>query len=301
MERGRRTRAARESRPSPPPRLTLWFLEPLGPAYGIRRYRGTRQRSVPSANRLRWQSRKRSLCWTRFACSIRVSTVAFVRIWRIVRKPESGKFFRVNTRQHFESHPLRHPSPIARFARGFGWQAARANRSLRSRLRMAGRACASVLRRMPTAASERSERSWRRWASQFLRTRLAKEDNSPPRCRAEIANRAANQPEIRALFVETAGGASFAIQRSVPYPAKRFVYIIRSSNHPQRRYVGATSDLHARLNAHNAGMNRSTAPWTPWLLDVTIEFRTEQTALRFEKYLKSGAGHAFASRHFVSD
>jgi len=36
------------------------------------------------------------------------------------------------------------------------------------------------------------------------------------------------------------------------YPPKRFVYIIRSLNHPQRRYIGVTSDLAARLNAHNA-------------------------------------------------
>jgi len=84
----------------------------------------------------------------------------------------------------------------------------------------------------------------------------------------------------------------------VPYPAKRFVYIIRSVSHPQNRYIGVTSDVEARVNAHNAGQNASTASWRPWGLDVTIEFRTEQMALRFEKYLKSGAGHAFASRHF---
>ena len=83
------------------------------------------------------------------------------------------------------------------------------------------------------------------------------------------------------------------------YPAKRFVYIIRSTSHTHRRYVGVTSDLQARLNAHNAGQNRSTALWSPWILDVSIEFRTEKAALRFERYLKSGAGHAFADRHFV--
>ena len=83
------------------------------------------------------------------------------------------------------------------------------------------------------------------------------------------------------------------------HPAQRFVYIIRSVNHPERRYVGLSADVAARLNAHNAGQNRSTAPWKPWLLDVTIEFRTERMAVRFEKYLKSGAGHAFASRHLV--
>ena len=85
------------------------------------------------------------------------------------------------------------------------------------------------------------------------------------------------------------------------YPAKRFVYIIRSLNYPQRRYIGVTSDFAARLNAHNAGQNRSTALWKPWCTEVTIEFCSERLALRFEKYLKSGAGHAFASSHFMDE
>lgn len=83
------------------------------------------------------------------------------------------------------------------------------------------------------------------------------------------------------------------------HPAKRFVYIIRSLNNPRRRYVGVTSDLTARLAAHNAGQNRSTARWRPWDVDVCVEFRTEVLALRFETYLKSGSGHAFALRHFT--
>jgi hypothetical protein len=29
-----------------------------------------------------------------------------------------------------------------------------------------------------------------------------------------------------------------------------------------------------------------------------MEFPTEQAAVRFEKYLKSGSGRAFAKRHF---
>jgi predicted GIY-YIG superfamily endonuclease len=85
----------------------------------------------------------------------------------------------------------------------------------------------------------------------------------------------------------------------VPYPAKRFVYIIRSVSEPERRYVGVTSNLQARLEAHNAGANRSTAQWRPWIVDVCIEFRSERLATRFERYLKSGAGHAFSHRHFV--
>jgi predicted GIY-YIG superfamily endonuclease len=85
----------------------------------------------------------------------------------------------------------------------------------------------------------------------------------------------------------------------VVYPAKRFVYIIRSINHPQKRYIGVTSNVAARVSAHNVGQNRSTAPWRPWGIDVIVEFRTERMAVRFEKYLKSGAGHAFANSHFV--
>ena len=82
------------------------------------------------------------------------------------------------------------------------------------------------------------------------------------------------------------------------YPVRRFVYIIRSLNRPQKRYIGATSDVAARVITHNAGQNRSTAPWKPWMVDGGIEFRTDKMAVRFEKYLKSGSGHAFARRHF---
>jgi putative endonuclease len=85
------------------------------------------------------------------------------------------------------------------------------------------------------------------------------------------------------------GGPRFAGASAVPYPAKRFVYIIGSVIEPGRRYVGVTADLAARLDAHNGGHNRSTAAWRPWAVDVCIEFRTEALATRFEKYLKSGA------------
>ena len=81
------------------------------------------------------------------------------------------------------------------------------------------------------------------------------------------------------------------------YPAKRFVYIIRSVSNPQKRYIGVTSDVGMRLRGHNAGQNRSTAGWKPWAIDVTIEFRTERMAVSFEKYLKSGAAHALPIRN----
>ena len=79
---------------------------------------------------------------------------------------------------------------------------------------------------------------------------------------------------------------------------KRFVYILRSVATPSRSYVGMTSDVLARLAMHNAGVSRYTSHWRPWRLVVSIEFETEAAAVAFEKYLKSGSGRAFLSRHF---
>ena len=81
-------------------------------------------------------------------------------------------------------------------------------------------------------------------------------------------------------------------------PARRFVYVLRSVNDPERKYIGLAAHVSTRLYAHNAGQNPSTVLWRPWVVDVCFEFRTEQMAVRFEKYLKSGSGHAFAKRHF---
>ena len=40
---------------------------------------------------------------------------------------------------------------------------------------------------------------------------------------------------------------------------KRFVYILRSLTVPDRRYVGVTADVRARLAAHNAGLSLFTS------------------------------------------
>jgi putative endonuclease len=78
---------------------------------------------------------------------------------------------------------------------------------------------------------------------------------------------------------------------------KRFVYIIRSLA-DGRPYIGLTSDVSARLAPHNAGHSAYTARYKPWQLVVSIEFADESTAVRFDRYLKSGSGHAFTKRHF---
>ncbi len=80
---------------------------------------------------------------------------------------------------------------------------------------------------------------------------------------------------------------------------KRFVYVLKKNEDAAPRfYVGVTSNVSERVTAHNAGQCPHTAARRPWQLHVIIEFPNETHALRFERYLKSGSGRAFAKRHF---
>ena len=79
---------------------------------------------------------------------------------------------------------------------------------------------------------------------------------------------------------------------------QRFVYIIRSEKNGMR-YVGSTSDVARRVAIHNSGGSSFTTPHRPWRLAVALEFPTEDRALAFERYLKTGSGRAFAKRHFT--
>ena len=75
-----------------------------------------------------------------------------------------------------------------------------------------------------------------------------------------------------------------------------YVYLIESVAHRDQRYVGVTSDLKRRLQEHNAGKSTHTAKHRPWRLTTYIAFSDQPKAESFERYLKSGSGHAFANR-----
>lgn len=77
-----------------------------------------------------------------------------------------------------------------------------------------------------------------------------------------------------------------------------YTYIIRRVEHPDERYIGHTSDLRQRLLKHNEGGVPHTAKFKPWKLEVYVAFETEEKAVAFEYYLKSGSGYAFAKHHF---
>lgn len=80
--------------------------------------------------------------------------------------------------------------------------------------------------------------------------------------------------------------------------AKHFVYVLKTGEGIRRYYIGLTSDVSKRLEWHNAGRCPHTAKYGPWSIHVVVEFTDEPHAARFERYLKSGSGRAFAKRHF---
>jgi putative endonuclease len=55
-----------------------------------------------------------------------------------------------------------------------------------------------------------------------------------------------------------------------------------------------TTDLKQRLGEHNAGKSLHTSKFRPWKLITYIAFTDRAKAEAFERYLKSGSGHAFA-------
>jgi putative endonuclease len=58
-------------------------------------------------------------------------------------------------------------------------------------------------------------------------------------------------------------------------------------------YVGITDDLQRRIQQHQLGYNRTTAPYAPFQLIYQEEFPTRMDARRKEKYLKTTAGRNF--------
>jgi len=75
-----------------------------------------------------------------------------------------------------------------------------------------------------------------------------------------------------------------------------YVYILRSTEHPEQTYVGFSSDLRERLKVHNEGGCPHTSRFMPWTIKWYCAFENKTNALEFETYLKSHSGKAFISK-----
>jgi predicted GIY-YIG superfamily endonuclease len=75
-----------------------------------------------------------------------------------------------------------------------------------------------------------------------------------------------------------------------------YVYLIESLCTRDQRYVGLTTNLKQRLQQHDAGQSSHTSKNRPWHLVTYVAFSNRTKAESFERYLKSGSGHAFAAK-----
>jgi putative endonuclease len=74
-----------------------------------------------------------------------------------------------------------------------------------------------------------------------------------------------------------------------------YVYILESLS-GENFYTGLTDDLAARLQKHNSGGVLHTAKYGPWKIKTAVAFRNRDRAAKFESYLKSSSGRAFAKK-----
>ena len=67
------------------------------------------------------------------------------------------------------------------------------------------------------------------------------------------------------------------------YFAVKYVYLLQSVPHPDKRYVGITSDLQERLKQHNRGQSPHTSKHCPWEPVVGIRLDNDAKADAFER------------------
>jgi putative endonuclease len=71
-----------------------------------------------------------------------------------------------------------------------------------------------------------------------------------------------------------------------------YVYVLVSESR-NYIYVGITDNLDRRINAHNAGHNKTTRAYRPFRTLLTEQYPSRLEARAREKYLKSGIGKEF--------
>ena len=75
------------------------------------------------------------------------------------------------------------------------------------------------------------------------------------------------------------------------------VYILKCAD--GHYYIGFTSDVEKRLQRHQAGQVDATKGRLPVSLETYVVFSDKQKAYDFERYLKTGSGHAVMYKRLV--
>ena len=75
-----------------------------------------------------------------------------------------------------------------------------------------------------------------------------------------------------------------------------YVYILQSLTDPGKFYTGLTDNPEQRLKDHNSGKSIHTNKFKPWKIKTYVAFRDREKAEKFEVYLKTSSGRAFAKK-----
>jgi len=78
-----------------------------------------------------------------------------------------------------------------------------------------------------------------------------------------------------------------------------FTYILKMAD--GEYYVGSTNNLKRRMEEHTGGQEISTKWRLPVILEAYIAVKSEGTARRLEKYLKTSSGKATLMKRILPD
>jgi len=92
------------------------------------------------------------------------------------------------------------------------------------------------------------------------------------------------------------GNRTSGLRLGKPAMSFFYVYILQSTQMPERFYVGLTEELKQRLARHNAGAVPHTSKFRPWRIKTALAFTDRTRAAEFERYLKSPSGRAFSKK-----
>ncbi len=76
-----------------------------------------------------------------------------------------------------------------------------------------------------------------------------------------------------------------------------YVYILKNLN-TDTKYIGFSENLKTSLQSHKENTLKTTKSAQHKLIFYSA-FENKDKALKFEKYLKHGSGHAFTKKHLI--